>query len=53
MRASMPARLKDGQDSGALLGKGHLAMTIDQGPDMSRYQGLVALDGGTPRRCRA
>ena len=39
-------RLKDGQDSGALLGKGHLAMTIDQGADMSRYQGLVALDGG-------
>src|SRR5882724_9226958 len=39
-------RLRDGQDSGALLGKGHLAMTIDQGPDMSRYQGLVALDGG-------
>jgi molecular chaperone Hsp33 len=39
-------RLKDGQDSGALLGKGHLAMTIDQGPDMSRYQGLVALEGG-------
>src|SRR5688572_26615291 len=26
---------------GALMGKGHLAMTIDQGPDMSRYQGLV------------
>jgi molecular chaperone Hsp33 len=40
-------RLKAGQDSGVLLGKGHLAMTIDQGPDMSRYQGLVALDGGT------
>src|SRR6202161_2578010 len=40
------ARLKDAKDSGALLGKGHLAMTIDQGPDMSRYQGLVALDGG-------
>ena len=39
-------RLKDGQDSGQLLGKGHLAMTIDQGADMSRYQGLVALDGG-------
>ena len=32
-------------DGGALLGKGHLAMTIDQGPDMNRYQGLVALDG--------
>jgi molecular chaperone Hsp33 len=32
-------------DAGGLLGRGHLAMTIDQGPDMSRYQGLVALDG--------
>jgi molecular chaperone Hsp33 len=29
-----------------IIGRGHLAMTIDQGPDMSRYQGLVALDGG-------
>ena len=37
----------DTADGGALLGKGHLAMTIDQGPDTSRYQGLVALDGGT------
>ena len=34
-------------DSGALLGHGHLAMTIDQGPDMNRYQGLVALEGGS------
>jgi molecular chaperone Hsp33 len=33
--------------SGELLGEGHLAMTIDQGPDMNRYQGLVALAGGT------
>src|SRR5262244_3919878 len=39
-------RLKEGQTSGELLGKGHLAMTIDQGADMSRYQGFVALDGG-------
>ncbi len=29
----------------ALLGKGHLAMTIDQGKHMQRYQGLVELDG--------
>ncbi|MGH7247828.1 MAG: Hsp33 family molecular chaperone HslO, partial [Pseudomonadota bacterium] len=33
-------------EPGRLLGHGHLAMTIDQGPDMSRYQGLVPLDGG-------
>ena len=32
-------------DAGALLGRGHLAMTIDQGPELSRYQGLVALEG--------
>ncbi|WP_375158374.1 Hsp33 family molecular chaperone [Bradyrhizobium sp. RDT46] len=38
---------ESGMRSGALLGRGHLAMTIDQGPDMSRYQGLVALDGGS------
>ncbi len=31
--------------AGALLGKGHLAMTIDQGPDTARYQGIVALEG--------
>ncbi|MFL4970708.1 MAG: Hsp33 family molecular chaperone [Xanthobacteraceae bacterium] len=37
-----------GQTSaGALLGHGHLAMTVDQGPDMSRYQGLVAVQGGS------
>lgn len=27
-----------------LLGEGYLAMTIDQGADMERYQGIVALD---------
>jgi len=40
-------RVEQARNSGALLGKGHLAMTIDQGSDMSRYQGLVALHGGT------
>ena len=29
----------------ALLGEGHLAMTVDQGADMERYQGIVALSG--------
>jgi molecular chaperone Hsp33 len=36
----------NGAPSGELLGKGHLAMTIDQGVDMARYQGVVPLDGG-------
>jgi molecular chaperone Hsp33 len=30
-----------------LLGRGTLAMTVDQGANMSRYQGIVALDVGT------
>ncbi len=51
---SMHAYRRDGATaSGVLLGKGHLAMTIDQGPDMNRYQGLVALDGRQPGRRRA
>jgi molecular chaperone Hsp33 len=32
--------------SAELLGRGHLAMTIDQGQGMNRYQGVVALAGG-------
>lgn len=28
-----------------LLGQGYLAMTVDQGQEMERYQGIVALDG--------
>ncbi len=31
----------------ALLGKGYLAFTCDQGPDMERYQGIVAIEGAT------
>ncbi|MDR6954504.1 molecular chaperone Hsp33 [Ancylobacter sp. 3268] len=45
---AMQAALTPGQrlDSGALLGAGHLAMTIDQGLSANRYQGIVALEGG-------
>lgn len=32
-------------DPASLLGRGHLAMTIDQGLSANRYQGVVALDG--------
>jgi molecular chaperone Hsp33 len=32
-------------DPGTLLGSGFLAMTIDQGANMSRYQGVVPLEG--------
>jgi len=46
--ARVQAALAEGKsDAGSLLGHGHLAMTIDRGPDMNRYQGLVALQGGT------
>jgi molecular chaperone Hsp33 len=37
---------KDKRNGGALIGKGHLALTIDPADgDRARYQGLVALDG--------
>jgi len=32
---------------GELLGRGHLAMTIDPGRERDRYQGIVPLEGGT------
>jgi len=35
----------DAATPAALLGKGHLAMTVDQGVDMERYQGIVPVDG--------
>jgi len=41
LRATELGELKPGQ----LLGKGHLAMTIDQGLHTERYQGIVSLDG--------
>jgi molecular chaperone Hsp33 len=45
--ANVTAAIAAGKASaGDLMGRGHLAMTIDQGAEMSRYQGLVALAGG-------
>jgi molecular chaperone Hsp33 len=47
-RARVAAAIDAGAASaGVLIGRGHLAMTIDRGLDRSRYQGLVALDGGS------
>ena len=36
-----------GRGLAALMGKGHLALTIDQGPDMERYQGVTPIEGKT------
>ena len=35
----------------AVLGAGHLAITVDQGPDTETYQGIVALEGTTLAGC--
>lgn len=37
----------EGRTQTALLGAGHIVMTIDQGADMERYQGVTPLDGDT------
>ncbi len=34
-----------------LLGAGHLAFTVDQGPETERYQGIVDLAGATMAEC--
>lgn len=39
------AERRNATSPAALLGRGHLAMTIDQGLSANRYQGVVALDG--------
>ena len=36
-----------GSEFSALLGKGHLVITIDQGADMDRYQGVTPADGAS------
>ncbi len=33
------------QGASSLLGAGHMVLTIDQGPDMDRYQGVTPLEG--------
>ena len=42
--ASVKGEIND-RGAKALLGKGHIAMTIDQGPDMERYQGVTPIEG--------
>ena len=44
--ASRVEAVGDRYDAGELMGKGHLAMTIEQPGDTNRYQGIVALEGG-------
>jgi molecular chaperone Hsp33 len=34
-----------------LLGAGHMAFTVDQGPDTERYQGITSLEGSTLTEC--
>jgi len=45
-KAALDEAVKSGKASPReLLGNGIMAMTVDQGADMQRYQGIVALDG--------
>ena len=37
--------------AGTLLGKGVFIMTVDQGPDMDRYQGVTPIEGETLALC--
>ena len=50
---AVAAALADGEEGSVprLLGAGHLAFTVDQGPDTERYQGIVALEGASLSEC--
>jgi molecular chaperone Hsp33 len=43
--ARLGAMSTGSEDRSALIGKGHLAFTIEQGEALARYQGVVALNG--------
>jgi molecular chaperone Hsp33 len=45
--------LDDDSDAtiGDLLGSGHIAFTVDQGPDTTRYQGITAIEGESLSDC--
>ena len=46
IRATAKVASDPGDAAGtALIGDGHIVMTIDQGPEMERYQGVTPLDG--------
>lgn len=45
--AAALARLDGAPSAARLLGAGHLAFTVDQGPEMDRYQGIVPLEGSS------
>ncbi len=48
---ALPGPNKAGAIVPRLLGAGHLAFTVDQGPDTDRYQGITELSGGTLADC--
>ncbi|NBC31767.1 MAG: molecular chaperone Hsp33 [Alphaproteobacteria bacterium] len=50
-RERLPGPGREPPELRALLGKGHLAFTVDQGPHTQRYQGIVELTGGTLAEC--
>ena len=52
-QTAIAAALADGEGDSVphLLGAGHLAFTVDQGPDTERYQGIVALEGASLSEC--
>lgn len=49
------ARISRGDDRepafNRLVGAGHMAFTVDQGPDSERYQGIVGLEGASVADC--
>ncbi len=46
-RIELPSGNRPDESTGVALGSGHMALTIDPGGHMDRYQGIVSLEGQT------
>lgn len=46
-----PADIDEGASIPQTLGAGHMAFTVDQGPDTDRYQGITEITGATLAEC--
>ncbi|MBO6519172.1 MAG: Hsp33 family molecular chaperone HslO [Rhodospirillales bacterium] len=46
-----PADIAEGASIPQTLGAGHMAFTVDQGPDTDRYQGITEITGATLAEC--
>lgn len=51
LRSVLDSENGDAHTLQQLVGAGHMAFTVDQGPDTDRYQGIIEMQGGSVSEC--